>query len=168
MDDFLSQIILQTVPIEDVVKRLRSDYNRSSALITCLFHDHEDSTPSMRVYPKTNTVFCFGCQRGANQISLVAKSEGVSLLEAMNLIKDWFGVEADFKSLSLQDKSNVKRAQEEFSKTFDFYLRTMNKKGIVMTGEDIANLEDIYQIKDLQSLKKLYEEIKARNTMLQM
>lgn len=41
-------------------------------ITSCIFPDHEDSTPSFVLYPENNSFFCFGCEEWGDTIDLVA------------------------------------------------------------------------------------------------
>ena len=159
-DNFLSQIILEKVSIYDIVRHYRPSFVEGSSLIQCLNPQHSDSTPSMKLYKNSNSAYCFGCGFSGNPISLVSKIEEVSLVEAMKLIKEWFGIKEDLVSLSLKEKSNIKRREQEFAKTWDFFFRTFSKKSQRLDDETLSKLESVYITKDLTSLKRIFEEIK--------
>lgn len=44
----------------------------SRFITSCIFPDHEDSTPSFVLYPENNSFYCFGCQEWGDTIDLVA------------------------------------------------------------------------------------------------
>ena len=55
---------------------------------------HEEKTPSLVIYPKTNSGYCFGCGRYVNPIDLIiaAEKENGNYLqydEAEKLLKDF-------------------------------------------------------------------------------
>lgn len=162
MESFLSQIILQKVPISQVIKHYNPDVSTSSSLIRCINPSHNDSTPSMKLYEKTNSCYCFGCGFSGNPISVVAKLENCSLLEAMQKLKKWFNIEEDFTQLTLKDRVNVKRLKDEFDKTWDFYMKQFIQKEYVFTKQDLSDLEEIYTISDTFKLKRFYEEKKSK------
>ena len=159
--EFLSQIILAKVPIEDVVRRYSSDYNANTALCRCINPHHSDSTPSMKVYKETNSVYCFGCGFSGNVISVVSKIEGISLMQAMQRIRDWFDIKEDLSDLTLKERSNFARIKTEFDRTFDFYSKQWIKQGIRLPNEILSQLEDIVLVQDIKQLKDLYADIKA-------
>ena len=66
-------------------------------MLHCPFH--ADKTPSMQVYPATNTVFCFSGNCGQtgkaiDQIDFILHKEGCSKHEAINKAKALLGVTA--------------------------------------------------------------------------
>lgn len=50
-------------------------------LTICLWHD--DKHPSMKYYPKTNTLYCFVCNRAADTIDIVQKKFDLTFLQAI-------------------------------------------------------------------------------------
>ncbi|NJM14261.1 MAG: hypothetical protein HC896_01750, partial [Bacteroidales bacterium] len=55
--------------------------------IRCPFHD--DSTPSMKIYPETGTYHCFGCGKSGDQIQWIQDKEGCSQHEAILKAQSW-------------------------------------------------------------------------------
>ena len=56
--------------------------NRSGGFMGhCCFHD--DRTPSLAVFPETQTFHCFGCGKGGDVITFVMELEGFSFREAL-------------------------------------------------------------------------------------
>ena len=160
MSEFLSQIILAKVPVEQVVRRYNSEFNPNSALCTCINPSHSDSTPSMKIYKDTNTVYCFGCGFSGNPISIVSKIEGISLIQSMHKLKEWFGIKEDLTELSLVERSNIQRDRKEFDRTFDFYSKQWKKQQIRLSDQTLSDLEDIFIMKDVKALKQIYIRIK--------
>ena len=64
---------------------LKPDKNQ---MLNCPFH--EDKTPSMKIYEKTNTFHCFGCGATGDQIEFIQKKEKITkhqaILKAKSLI----------------------------------------------------------------------------------
>lgn len=75
----------------DVSKALNSN-------ISCPRPSHQDKKPSTRIYPKTNTCHCFGCQQSWNSLTLYAEMtnqslEGSSFVTTMKSFADTFGLD---------------------------------------------------------------------------
>ena len=47
---------------------------------------HQERTPSMHYYPRTNKVKCFGCGKLADSIDVVQQLQGCTLKEAVNFL----------------------------------------------------------------------------------
>lgn len=62
-------------PIKDMIRFDSSGYAQ------CVFHD--EKTGSMKYYPKTNSVHCFGCQSSADAISVAQKIYGEDFISAV-------------------------------------------------------------------------------------
>jgi len=45
---------------------------------------HQERTPSLRLYEKTNTWHCFGCHKGRDSIDLLVQRDGLSFVEAVS------------------------------------------------------------------------------------
>ena len=57
----------------------------------CSFHS-PDINRSARVYPDTNTVYCWVCDKAWDVIAFVADKEEVSVGQAVVLLKKWYDV----------------------------------------------------------------------------
>lgn len=68
----------KSVPIKDFLT-----VNRSS-MAPCPFH--ADSTPSLKVYEKNNTFYCFGCDKWGSVIDVVMHVRQVSFKEAIEIL----------------------------------------------------------------------------------
>lgn len=64
------EIIKQNVSIQTVAAFYGLKAN-SKGYISCPFH--KEDTPSLKLYPDSNTFYCFGCGTGGDVISLVQK-----------------------------------------------------------------------------------------------
>lgn len=62
-------------PINSLLEFDRSGFTR------CIFHDED--TPSMKYYSKTNTVHCFGCSKSHDSISIYMHQNNVDFINAV-------------------------------------------------------------------------------------
>ena len=69
----------RSVSIENTVRRYGISVKRG--FITCPFHD--DSTASMKLYPDTNTCYCFGCHKYSDSIGLVMHFTGMGFKDSV-------------------------------------------------------------------------------------
>ncbi len=74
------------VRIEDIIRQYVVLRPSGKALMgRCCFH--EDRNPSLAVFPKTQSFYCFGCQRGGDVISFLMAAEHLTFTEAVNVLK---------------------------------------------------------------------------------
>lgn len=74
--------------IVEVISRY-VDLSESSAGL-CPFHD--DTKPSLKVYPETQSWFCFGCNEGGDVIEFIMKSEGTGFTETVTALAKEAGI----------------------------------------------------------------------------
>ena len=97
--------------------------------ISCLFHDG-DERPSMRVYPETNSCYCWKCHKSWNPISAYAEAHEISYFaakQALGLSYGKGGEEArrassvreleDYLLLALQSNPRPSQVWEWISKS---------------------------------------------------
>jgi DNA primase len=56
------------------------------AMIRCQLPGHNDREPSFAVYKRTNSFYCFGCQRGGNVINFIKHLFDFNFIEAVNYL----------------------------------------------------------------------------------
>lgn len=79
--------IRQSNPIDQVIGRYLPELRPSGDHLTvrCPFHD--DSTPSLVVWPNTQSFYCFGCGVGGDVLEFVRRIEKVKFKEAVGLLQ---------------------------------------------------------------------------------
>ena len=68
-------------PVEEVIARYIS-LRKSGRTLRGLCPFHNDTDPSLVVWPETGTWHCFGCGRGGDVIDFLREVEGISFLDA--------------------------------------------------------------------------------------
>ncbi len=86
IDELLSKVDILSL-IEDYTAVSRSG---TSCMALCPFH--REKTPSMCVYTKTNSFYCFGCGIGGNAITFLMKIDNISYQDAVISLSERFGV----------------------------------------------------------------------------
>ncbi|MDD2388033.1 MAG: CHC2 zinc finger domain-containing protein, partial [Bacteroidales bacterium] len=123
------QEIKQRLPIEKVMQHygLKPDKNHR---LCCPFH--KDKTPSMQVYPKTNTWTCFSsnCTAGSgDQIDFIMKKEGINKHEAILKAQDLLGLPSETKPKTKPIKPEpMQQRTEILTESFQHFARSMNAK----------------------------------------
>ena len=79
----------------------------------CPLPNHKDITPSFVIYKKSNSYYCFGCNRGGNIIGFVKNFYGISAKEAIKKLKDEGAIEEKKKEFDLLEvcETTLREAQ---------------------------------------------------------
>ena len=73
-------------PIEEVVARAGVDLRPNGHRLVGVCPFHRDGSPSLVVYPRNESYFCFGCGAGGDIIDFVARLHGVGFKEAAAML----------------------------------------------------------------------------------
>ena len=91
----LSQEFLDSVrqanPVEQVVGE-RVQLTKAGKNLKGLCPFHNEKTPSFTVAPDKGIFHCFGCQKGGNVFQFIMEYEGVSFIEAVQLLAERAGI----------------------------------------------------------------------------
>lgn len=82
--------VKELVRLTDVLARYNLTPNRAGFL-HCPFHNG-DRDASLKIYPETDSWYCFGCGEGGDVIDFVAKMERCGFSEAIKQIETDFGL----------------------------------------------------------------------------
>jgi len=74
---------------------------------------HVDDTPSLAIYPETNSYYCFSCKRGGDAISYLRQYEGLSFDDAVAKVSGITGFTVTPKSESILLLKKMKRNSEK-------------------------------------------------------
>jgi hypothetical protein len=92
----LPQEIVQAVKaaadIVDVFERRGTALRKTGKTWKGLCPFHDDHTPSLTVYPQTQTFYCFGCHLGGDAIEVVKLLDNVSFSDAVRRLGQDYGV----------------------------------------------------------------------------
>ena len=102
----------------------------------CVFHD--EKTASLRIYPKNNSYYCYGCGVGGDSIDFIMRLRSLSYTEAVRYIgmKPRRPTKRDIKKRGLVDKFNdwLRRYHAELCCQ---YRTIQNHKRLVQAMDDI-------------------------------
>lgn len=103
--------IIERVTITEVVNRYGYQINRGG-FISCPFHS--EKTASCRIYPKTNTFYCFGCGKGGNVIDFVSQIDNLSFIDTITKINEEFALGLPIgRKMTLREKTRLKDKHKE-------------------------------------------------------
>jgi len=79
---------VKDIPLDLLVEKFTGTKIPRSEIIQCPFH--KDDTGSLKIYPQTNSFYCFGCQKGWTTIEFTAIFLDISNKEAIKELKNYF------------------------------------------------------------------------------
>ncbi len=105
----------EMVSIYDLIEDVSSQAEPKQ--IHCPIHD--DSRKSARVFPDSNSVYCWTCSRAYDPVAIISEEEGISLTAACRYIEDNAGVrwvaqdktEGDFWELVAKQQADPEDAE---------------------------------------------------------
>lgn len=62
---------------------------KTGRAMLCLCCFHQESHPSLALYPDTNSFFCFSCSMGGDVIKFVMEKEQVGYRDALEILKQY-------------------------------------------------------------------------------
>jgi DNA primase len=86
----------------------------------CPFHN--ENTPSFTVSPDKQIFRCFGCGKGGNVITFMMEIEGVSFVEAINLLANKSGIELP-ANMTPQNKSSLSDEAQNILKSYEWVTK---------------------------------------------
>ena len=103
--------ILRLLPIDTLLQQF--GLTPRHGFIRCPFH--KDDTASCRIYPHTDTFYCFGCGKGGNVIDFAMNWYQLGFMPAMQRLNDDFqlGVIPSDHKRTLRDKITADLAIKE-------------------------------------------------------
>jgi len=129
-----SEHIKQQVTMRDVAERYGFAVSTRTRKILCPFHN--DSKPSMQIYPGNKGYFCFVCNEGGSVIDFVMKYFGLSYVDAVKKLNDDFHLGLDIdKPL---DELERKKAREEYRKRQEALEARRNREKMLFTAYHAA------------------------------
>lgn len=115
--------VKELVRLTDVLARYNLTPNRAGFL-HCPFHS-DDRDASLKIYPATDSWYCFGCGEGGDMINFVAKMERCSFKEALKKLN------IDF-DLGLEEKQSLRNVRQRQQERGREVLRQKAKKDILL------------------------------------
>lgn len=119
--------------VELAAERMKLVKRGGNYVACCPFHN--EKTPSLTLYPKNNSFYCFGCGEGGDVISFVRKLDNLLYTEAVEALAGRAGIEISAKSIglaaregALQDR--IRACNREAARFYYQWLKgSMGKEG---------------------------------------
>jgi len=125
----LSQI--KEVPIDTVISRytklLKGDF------ACCPIHN--EKSPSLKIYKKTNSFKCFGCGAGGDAITLVQKVESGDFFRAVEIVAGIGGITVE---ISETDKEALKERKEKQRNLQDTLTWALDQYALTLDQSEVA------------------------------
>ena len=123
-DPELFQKVKESVSMQQVVEHYGLRMNQKGL---CLCPFHHDKRPSLKVYPNGKGFYCFACGVGGDQISFVAKYQGIGNQQAAKELAEAFAVEITDpvtyrERREAKLKQNKRQEQKQFIEKAKMYL----------------------------------------------
>lgn len=80
----------------------------------CLCPFHNDTHPSMKIYPDDKGFYCWVCQKGGDVIKFAAQLFGLSNEEACKKLIEDFSLPIRLEGLTYREKRERQKAQEKY------------------------------------------------------
>lgn len=103
MNDVIKKI--KELPILDVIKNLCGVSVGRNEMMNCPFH--AEDTPSLKVYSKTSTFKCFGCEEQGDSIQFIQKFHNLTFIGAVKMIADYYSIDMPKHEQKKRDYSFV-------------------------------------------------------------
>lgn len=115
--------VKELVRLTDVLARYNLTTNRSGFL-HCPFHSG-DRDASLKIYPATDSWYCFGCEEGGDVIDFVAKMERCGFAEALKRLN------TDF-CLGLEEKQSLRNVRQRKQERVREVLRQKEQRDTML------------------------------------
>lgn len=118
VDKLKRQVDFEDLVLEDCEKR---EDHGTYFFVLCPFH--EESSASMKIEPEPGLFYCFGCSTGGDIIDWVKQIEGVEFTEAVHILAEREGIDAELSEEAQSRWKAKKRLRNALEKTIDYYRR---------------------------------------------
>lgn len=175
------EAIKSQINMFDVCDKYGIDVNRSGFAI-CPFHD--DSNPSMKVYPSNRGYHCYVCHAGGDVIDFVSKYFSIPFHEALKRIDEDFGLnlgignaltedqEKEHRRISYQKRKRkklLKRTENELYEKFydalDWKLRLERLKAEFAPKTPSNDFDPVYEFA-VHELPSAADDVEIADTKL--
>lgn len=148
----LKNDILNVLKIRDITNRYGIKIINN--MCKCPF-GHSDSNPSMKIYDKTNTFYCFSCHQSGDFIKMVQLLFNLNFQQAMEKINDDFQLGLNTKSS--YNKEQIIKLEKEKQLKLLLEQEKLNKENKIFIS--LCNRRKIY----INIIKKYKSEINKEN-----
>ena len=149
-----------------------------------LHGDGSDNKPSARVYPSSNSWYCFACSKKRDSITTLMEKKGLNFHEACNLIEQKYGLpplpyekeDSGYSELSFQEKKStfdgmknrvntiLNTQRIEKSITLSQYLSLWEVYNMILHKVESERMTEDNALQGLEKVKsKVFQYLKENN-----
>jgi DNA primase len=138
-------------PIDEVVGEYLQLRNAGGGSLKGLCPFHEEKTPSFNVTPARGLFYCFSCAEGGDAIKFVQKIDGLSFVEAVELLARRAGIDLRYEQggyVPGQEQSQRRRLIDAHRVAAEFYAERLRgpdadhaRKFLNDRGFELADIE---------------------------
>lgn len=171
--------------LSDLGYKVHSHGGQREQQFSCDLHgDGSDNKPSARVYPSSNSWYCFACSKKRDSITTLMERKGLNFHEACDLIEKKYGLpplpyekeEDGYSELSFQEKKptfdgmknrintilNTQRIEKSI--TLSQYLSVWEVYNMILHKVENKKMTEDTAIQGLMKVKsKVFQYIKENN-----
>jgi hypothetical protein len=152
-----ADIINSNVDIYDLLIKYGYDvskYKREQQFSCDLHGDTSDDKPSARVYPDSNSWYCFACGKARDVIETVRDKESCDFNKACYIIEEWYGLEHYVYS---GEKREEKNHYDSISHREDDTVDSLKKQIEGLLG--VSRIEKTLSLKHIIKFWELYDMV---------
>ena len=164
MVSYRSENIKAALDIERVVSFYGYEPNRQG-FVSCPFHS--ERTASLKIYPKSNSFYCFGCGAGGDVIDFVRLLYGLDFRQACLRLESDFGLVGGQSTANPELSEKVKKRNAEKSEykalkeRFVRYRQIIRDKASKAVGEPL-NPEFAKAINEMPHIENRLRELEEK------
>lgn len=143
--------VKELVRLTDVLTRYNLTPNRAGFL-HCPFHSG-DRDASLKIYPATDSWYCFGCGEGGDVIDFVARMERCSFAEAVRQIETDFGLSAQENKETytkyrqrLSERHRREKEEKSLKHTLNDKIAHRRSLWLALKSSEITNHEQAQKV----------------------
>lgn len=171
--------------LSDLGYKVHSHGGHREQQFSCDLHgDGSDNKPSARVYPSSNSWYCFACSKKRDSITTLMEKKGLNFHEACNLIEQKYGLpplpyekeDDGYSELSFQEKKStfdgmknrvntiLNTQRIEKSITLSQYLSLWEVYNMILHRVESERMTEDNALQGLEKVKsKVFQYLKENN-----
>ena len=171
--------------LSDLGYKVHSHGGHREQQFSCDLHgDGSDNKPSARVYPSSNSWYCFACSKKRDSITTLMEKKGLNFHEACNLIEQKYGLpplpyekeDSGYSELSFQEKKStfdgmknrvntiLNTQRIEKSITLSQYLSLWEVYNMILHKVESERMTEDNALQGLEKVKsKVFQYLKENN-----